>query len=114
MGQDLGPLTLLQPLQLLYKKVCFYFELLFSSEERILLYKKQKKKIENRPHRITLTYRRIGADEWHFCLNNLFQEWRPPHSRTDSIHLETSFALEKKNNDDFSLIWVKRPRTIKK
>lgn len=35
-------------------------------------------------------------------------------ARTDSIHLETSFALEKENNDDFSLIWVKRPRTIKK
>lgn len=44
MGQDLGPLTPLQPLQLLYKKICFYFELLFSLEERILLYKKQKKK----------------------------------------------------------------------
>lgn len=41
-GQDLGPLTLLQPLQLLYKKICFHFELLFSVEERILLYKKQK------------------------------------------------------------------------
>lgn len=43
MRPDLGPLTL-QPLQLLYKKICFHFELLFSLEERILLYKKQKKK----------------------------------------------------------------------
>lgn len=61
MGQDLGPLSLLQPLQLLYTKICFYFELLFSSEERILLYKKQtKKKFENRPHRITSPTGEVG------------------------------------------------------
>ena len=113
MEQGLGPLTLLQPLQLLFKKSVFYTELLFSLEERILLHQKQKT-FENHPHRITLTYRKIRADEWHFCLKDLLQEWRPLHSRTDSIHLETSFALEKKNNGDFSLIWVKRPRTIKK
>ena len=61
MGQDLRPLTLLQPLQLLYKKICFYFELLFSSEERILLYKKQNKtKFENHPYRITSPIGEVG------------------------------------------------------
>lgn len=35
------------------------------------------------------------------------------NTRTASIHVETSFALEKKNNVHFSLIWVSTPRIIK-
>lgn len=34
--------------------------------------------------------------------------------RADSIYLEISLALEKRNDDYFALIWVTTPRVIKK
>lgn len=50
-----------------------------------------------------------------FLIKGHFPEMEPTLDRkTASLHLETSFALEKKNNDPFSLNWASTPQIIKK
>lgn len=50
-----------------------------------------------------------------FLIKGHFPEMEPTlDTKTASLHLETSFVSENKNNDPFSLIWVGTAWIIKK